>query len=550
MEFQVIKNLEDLPKFYTDKPVFADIESEGLYIKPRLLSMYQPETSDKVFIVDYDSVFVEDMNKVLETLWTVWHNCSYDLGTLNVVPAKVDDTLYLSKTAYPEWLNFSLDSVVDRLGYTSLYDGLNKKELQKQGFVLGAYLSQHQLKYAATDVIALHKIWLDPRIQATRNIFAYKVDILSAMYATQYQQNGLIVNQEAVREELDKLVDVIANNDIALLGLNPNSPKQVREALGVESSNKGTLIKLIAEGNTLAELVYKQRRLLKRRTMLNSYNYPKVVTRFNAAGAATGRFTSSGGDLPRGINSQQIPRDLQYIFNTDTDETSVVNADFSTAELRAGCSIMQDEAMYRELMEGQDLHKVAASMAMGIDVKDVTKADRQKGKAISFGLIFGMSAPSFVEYAFTEYNVIFTQEEAAEIKRKYNTKYSSISNYHNMRWKDYKTKPVSTPLGRRNMPRLGTDAINYATQGCIAETTKLSVHYLVKEFPDALKYLYNVVHDAIYLRVPKCSEQVWADRLAASMKKGWAEMCKTPMLYYKDIPMPVEVEFLGQVKEY
>ena len=94
------------------------------------------------------------------------------------------------------------------------------------------------------------------------------------------------------------------------------------------------------------------------------------------------------------------------------------------------------------------------------------------------------------------------------------------------------------------MARLGTDAINFATQGCIADTTKLSVHYLCREYPEAIKYIFNIVHDAIYLRVPKGDEQLWVDRVVIAMKKGWSEMCKFPMLKYKDIPMPVEYSYI------
>jgi hypothetical protein len=96
------------------------------------------------------------------------------------------------------------------------------------------------------------------------------------------------------------------------------------------------------------------------------------------------------------------------------------------------------------------------------------------------------------------------------------------------------------------MANLGTDAINYATQGGVAETTKLAVHYLVKEYPIVLDYIYNVVHDAIYLRVPRGEEELWAPRLGKAMKKGWEQLCKTPMMYYKDIPMPIEVEYLDK----
>ena len=199
--------------------------------------------------------------------------------------------------------------------------------------------------------------------------------------------------------------------------------------------------------------------------------------------------------------------------------------------------------MYKELKAGKDLHKIAATFAIPKSPEDITKEERQKGKAISFGFIFGMSADSFQEYAYVNYGVIFTSEECKEIKKKYSEKYVGINKYHKEKWNSYRTDPVATPLGRRNQARLGTDAINFATQGCIAETTKLAVHYLCTDYPDAVRYIFNVVHDAIYLRVPRGAEAEWSDRLIAAMKKGWTEMCKTPMLYYKDIPIPVECEY-------
>ena len=555
LNYKVVDSLEELPEFDTTKPVFADIESEGLYVNTRLIQLYQPlqvETelpnTTPVYIIDTDIIDLEDAKDFIKPLWTIWHNASYDFGTLNMTTERFDDTQYLSRTAYPEWQKFSLDVVISKLGWDKLYEGLDKKAMQKSGFVKGAYLSDRQLRYSATDVFALSLIWQNKRIQATREVLAYKVDILSLKYAIEYQQNRLISHQPSVRKELDKLVDIIEANSKKLGGLNPNSPKQVKEYLNIGSSAKEILIEIITnragtKQAEMAQLVYDQRRLLKRRTFLNQYNKPAVITRFNPAGAATGRFTSKGGDLPNGINAQQIPRDLQYIFNTDTEDTVVVHADYSTAELRAGCSIMQDATMYKELKEGKDLHKIAATLAIGGNPEDVTKAERQKGKAISFGFIFGMSAPSFVEYAFVNYGVVFTLEEAKKIKANYVKRYPNIAKYAKARWNDYKTVPVQTPLGRRNKARLGTDAINYATQGCIAETMKLAIHYLVKDYPEALKYIYNVVHDAGYLRVPKGTEAVWAQRLVASMKRGWTEMCKRPMLYYKDIPMPVEVEY-------
>lgn len=546
VNYVIVQSLDELPEFNPELPIFCDSETDGFYMHIRLVQMYQPETSDLIYVADTDIVDYKQVLEILKPHWLVFHNTSYDLGTFRMVPAQIDDTMYLCRTAYPEWGEFALDKVIAKLGLAHLYEDLHKKTLQKS-FKKGAYLSQAQYRYSATDVYALSQIWKNKQIQRCREILAYKIDIISLKYAIQYQQNGLVSHQPSVRIELDKIEGQIKANELELNGLNPNSPKQCKDALGVDATDKNTLIDLITKGNKLAELIFNQRRLLKRRTMLHNYNFPKVYTFFNPAGAATGRFTSTGGDLPNGINAQQITRNLQYIFNQNTENTVAIHADFSTAELRAGCSIMKDEKMYEELKAGMDLHKIAATLAIPKDPKDVTKEERQKGKAISFGFIFGMSADSFQEYAYVNYGVIFTLDECRAIKKAYSDRYPQINKYHKDKWNTYKTDPVVTPLGRRNKARLGTDAINFATQGCIAETTKLAVHYLIKENPDAIRYIYNVVHDAIYLRVPTGEESVWAPKLIAAMKKGWVEMCKTPMLHFKDIPMPVELDYVCPV---
>ena len=542
--YKIIKNLDELKVLKYNEPIFCDIETEGLYINTRLIQFYQPHLK-QVLIWDTDVLDLSLVLTEMKKMHLVFHNASYDLGTLNIVPKELDDTLYLAKLAYPEWGKFSLDIVTSKLQMGSLYAKFNKKSMQKAGFVKGAYLSKAQLEYSATDVIALAKIWKNVRFQRAREVIAYKVDILSLKYSIQYQQNGLIPDRDAVKKELKLLEKDIADNYKFLNGLNPNSPKQVKEALDIESSAKNILIKIIAENNEkskLAEIVYKQRRLLKRRTMLESYDKPIVYTKFNPNGAITSRFTSKGGDLENGINSQQVPRDLQYIFNAPTENYSIIHADYSTAELRAGCSIMNDETMANELKNFIDLHKAAAHLATGKSINEITKADRQKGKAVSFGFIFGMSAKAFVEYAYVNYGVKFTLREAQIIKKKYSAKYRNINRYHNYWWEHYKTEIAVSPMGHTSKPRLGTDAINHATQSCTAETTKLAIIKLVERDSKILNYIYNVVHDAIYLRVPIGEENYYAKLLSECMLDSWYEMEKLPMLKIKGIPMGVEYE--------
>lgn len=565
IKYEVITNLYDAEELSSNLPTFSDIETGDWYQDIRFVQVFQPQTYDRVLILDTDIISLNAIKEAIKPLHTVWYGGNFDLGALKMHTAKTDDLMYACKIAFPSWSKmkvdkgskpYSLDTAVKRLGFEHLYGDINKKKMQKAGFLKGAYISHEQKLYCSTDVVALSLMWSNKNLQhVINNVSAYKLDIKNLEYCSIYQQNGLIPDLDDVRREKANLIEDIKANDLILGDVNPNSPKQVKEVLGTDSSDKNTLIRLIAEDNKLAKAVYDQRRLLKRRTMLTSYDKPKVYTIFNPYGTVTGRFSSTGKGLTDGINSQQIPRQLQYIFHRDTEDTVVIHADYSTAELRAGASIMKDRVMYQELMDNIDLHVEAAILA-GVDRKIMVpshpdfKENRTKGKTISFGKIFGQAALGFIEYAYVNYGVVFTLEESKEIHAKYHNKYKGIHRYHQARWKDYKEKPVVTPMGHRNMANLGTDAINYATQGAVGECTKLASHYLIRGDKNALKYIFNIVHDAIDLRVPRGTEELWVSKLGDSMKKGWVELCKTPMMVYKDIPMPIEIEYSGKTVIY
>ena len=590
MKVKIITKVEELPNLLTNEPTFCDIETEQLYVGIRLIQFYQPSTDDTIYIFDvaplgysqtnYNSI-LEQVKNFLKPLHTVWYNSSYDLGTMNIITDKVDDLFYAVKTAYCQFQEFSLDSVVEKLGFGHLYASLDKKSLQKAGFKKGAYLSQAQLTYSATDVYALSLMWKDTRIQQVIEFnTAYKVDMKSQMYAITYQQNGLVVDLETRNKYLVKaLEDIVEYSSLLPTGFNPNSYKQVREYLGIEESDHEALVKYALSDRELApaaKAVIDLKRALKEKSYLESINYDKMYTRFNVAGAITGRFTSSGGDIPNGFNAQQIPRQFQKLFKADTETTSVVGLDYATLELRLACAIFNEPEMYRQLKEGEDIHTSMAMMVTGKPLHPdgllgdknaksgladvvydyVTHKDRTDAKAVNFGYVFGMSAAKYQNYAFVSYGVKVTLEQATNMRDKYFKKYPNFKKYHDYVWSNY-SKPgffYETALGRRVKPKLGTDGINGPVQGSGGETTKLAVHYLIKadcqrlglnpetEWTkcEVIKYLFNVVHDAIYLRVPKEENAIWRKRLAQAMVKGWEEISKSKLFAFKDIPMPVD----------
>jgi len=594
MNYKIINSVLDLPTFDKDKPVFCDIETDDLYGPLRMIQMYQPSTDPLIYILDIAPIGYDkdtynhellNIKEGLMRLHTVWYNSSYDLGTLNISPSmgaktpaditsdsvyshRVDDLFYATKSAYPEFQEFGLKKVVLKLKYTKdLYIDIKTKEAAK-GFVRGAYISQQAIRYAALDVYALSLMWEDKKIQLViSDNLSYEVDMMSQSYALIYQQNGLKLDREMWIEKLEFAREqVIKFTDLLPAGFNPNSYVQVRKLLDTEKSDNDALVTYAASSKPLAKTAWyiiNAKKYKKQVSYLTSINFNRMFTKFNVAGAITGRFTSAGGSLEDGFNSQQIPRDFQKLFTQDIGNTTVIDLDYSTLELRLACALFGSEYMYQQLKDDRDLHidmaLIASQKAIAPDGfpeinernmlpwgqkhdEYLNEQERNDAKAINFGYVFGMSAASYIPYAFVQYGIIVTMEESVALRKHYFKMYPEFSVHHKYVWNNYK-KPsfiVETALGRKIKPKLGTDGINGGVQGTGAETTKLGVHYMVKENPLVLKYIFNVVHDAVYARVDKLDEHYWRPLIKTNMLKGWTEISKCPIFKFKDIPMKVE----------
>ena len=61
--------------------------------------------------------------------------------------------------------------------------------------------------------------------------------------------------------------------------------------------------------------------------------------------------------------------------------------------------------MLEAYKNGEDLHKLTASIVLNKPLDEVTKDDRQLAKACNFGLIYGQSVNGFRSYAESTYGV-------------------------------------------------------------------------------------------------------------------------------------------------
>lgn len=200
----------------------------------------------------------------------------------------------------------------------------------------------------------------------------------------------------------------------------------------------------------------------------------------------------------------------------------VWQCDFSQGELRVVACVAPEPRMIEAYQKGLDLHSVTASSMSGMTLDDfmaleVTNPDlfnrlRTNGKAGNFGLLYGMSAEGFVAYAWANYGVKLTVEEAEKLRQAFlYESWPGLPKYHD-RIKLFAKQHgyVRSPLGRvRHLPhiysrdnftRSGAErqAINSPIQSTLSDMMLLSIAMIEDVFPNGEIEIVGMIHDSIF----------------------------------------------------
>jgi hypothetical protein len=323
---------------------------------------------------------LEDCHRILNSAdRIVAHNIHFDFGMLGYIPKSIehfDDTLYMDRIAHPAQERHSLDVVAQRVYGRDIYEGLDKKTLQKTKWD-SAELTPDQTRYAKLDVDGLPTIYEQLQRDFPENLRGvYNLDKRSIVVGLRTQRHGLPIRHDDLREERNRVAGEAHRLQTILAPLNVNSPKQVTDALGIESSGDRVLAGLVAEGNKQAQLIRECRGQLKYLNFLTKLGaQPRFYGTLQPA-ARSGRFTSSKENI------QNLPRDTKRFIGSDTNV--ILSADFAQLELRTIAAITGDDAMCDLFRSGEDLHNYAAKQLFG---PDYTKTDRQIAKVFNFSCI-------------------------------------------------------------------------------------------------------------------------------------------------------------------
>lgn len=497
-----------------------------------------------VILVDFDAFdSVADLQPLQWVLMNdsvkVFHNANFDMKMLRSSGFNVNGQIFDTMIA-ARLLSQAGRVALDEVARTYLDISLPKEE---QASDWSGDLTDSQLLYAAHDARILLRLRerLKSRLadEALTEVAKIEFDCVRATAEMEYSGMKLDVDQidryrrrvESQRTELQTIL-------YGFLGeINLASPIQLKAALAkagveVESTSRRALHFLIDSHPCIpALLTYK-----KLSTLITSFfnSVPRATSartgrvhaKYWQLGAATGRFSCSGP------NFQQVPRDVEVrrCFIAEGGSKLVI-ADYSQIELRVAAAISSDQKMIRAYRNGEDLHRLTASLVQNISPENVTQEQRNAAKAINFGLIYGMGPKGLMHSAKANYGVEMSLAEAETFKRRYFEAYSGIRAWHRKSgWELKFTDKQRTLCGRRFVwrePPSFTVFVNRQVQGTAADIAKIALGRLPSALKGTEAKIIAMIHDEIIIEVPEANADDAAIILQRTMETSGNEVLRT-----------------------
>jgi len=357
--------------------------------------------------------------------------------------------------------------------------------------------------------------------------------------------NGILVDkkrcEELHREVSDRKSTTETQLKAILRDINLDSSDQIVEALHsngipVEKTNQTTLIPFFSQHPVTKGIVI-YRKLSNYLNNISSWlesilpQTGRIHPEIHQLGSATGRFSCSNPNI-QGTPNKTVFRSC---FIPQSGQ-KLVKADYSQIELRVTAEITQDPLMIQAYQNQADLHKLTASLLMGKTIDQVNKEDRQKAKAVNFGLIFGMGPSGLCDTALKDYGVTMTLEEAEQFRRSFFDSYKGIAAWQE-RISESLPRQTRTILGRRRIwkhqPKI-TELLNSPVQGTAADIIKKALGVLASALKGTDSMIIACVHDEIILEVNEDNSQRVAEILRETMETAGRFFLKT-------IPVVVDV---------
>ncbi|WP_341579060.1 DNA polymerase I [Microbacterium schleiferi] len=244
--------------------------------------------------------------------------------------------------------------------------------------------------------------------------------------------------------ELGARADAIAAEAFDTIGreVNLGSPKQLQEVLfeelGLPKTRK-TKTGYSTDAAVLADLqetnphpflglLLQHREATKLRQIIESLDAAigadgRIHTTYVQTGSQTGRLSSTDPNLQNIPIRTEDSRRIRSAFVVGTGYETLLTADYSQIEMRIMAHLSEDPGLIEAFNSGEDLHRFVGARVFGVDPADVTPQMRTKVKAMSYGLVYGLSAFGLSKQLRIE------QAEAKQLMMEYFARFGAVRDY-------------------------------------------------------------------------------------------------------------------------
>ena len=206
-------------------------------------------------------------------------------------------------------------------------------------------------------------------------------------------------------EELEARAHDLAGEPF-LLGSTQQVARILFERLGLEPGRRGKtgystdtrVLRGLRDAHPIVPVLEEWREYSK---LLNTYLGPlpelispadgRLHTTFNQAVAATGRLSTSNPNLQSIPIRTELGREIRSAF-VARPGWKLLSADYSQVELRILAHVSGEPKLRAAFLRGDDVHAITAAEVLGKDRATLTKDERNRAKAVNFGIIYGISA--------------------------------------------------------------------------------------------------------------------------------------------------------------
>jgi len=257
---------------------------------------------------------------------------------------------------------------------------------------------------------------ISDRLEESKQTGVYaEVELPSSHTLARMETAGITLDVKTLDgmiRELDSEITEIAKSCFEIIGkeINLASPKQLQTVLFEDLGMKGTskvktgfstnaeaLTTLFEQtAHPFLEKLLQHRELTKIRqiveTIIKSVGSDgRIHTSYVQTGTSTGRLSSENPNLQNIPIRSERGRKIRDSFVVGKGFDQIITADYSQIEMRILAHLSGDAGLIEAFKSGEDLHKFVGSRIYGVKPEEVTSAMRSKVKAMSYGLVYGLS---------------------------------------------------------------------------------------------------------------------------------------------------------------